>query len=470
MSSTHWPTFESKAMHKHVDFSSHTLKGHGGRPWSLTLVTTVFGTLLCANFATAVSLLPHSLATAAYETPSTLDARAILPSDLRKGPHHTVLDEVVPFRHTHRYRITSPYGQFEAYGGEMLKVRIQEIQAIATIDEEVNHAQSVAAGAKHAILSPLKFALGLFTNPIETILAVPKGMWHIATRISEMAVSERGSLEDPENAELLGFSTVKRQVADHFGVDVYSSNRVLQEKLNSLSWAGYAGDAAVRLATLPIGGPAGAVLTGTSFSTTVGELLRDHTPEELRRLNRDKLEIMRLDDSLIETFLQHPWYSPRHETMLVQALFEMNIVKNRKTFFKVATSARFEEEALFFQRIAEMFLLYHHHVKPLEKFVAIDDRLLMGLTRDHTLIGMLPVEFLPWRAELAESAETVSTWTSSERLKKVELWMTGKPTPRAHRELLAQGITVRRGAMDYLTFHRLANSSGPNAPAQSLPP
>ena len=446
-------------MRKHEDNASHTQQTPLKRQWSFTVTTIVFLTLLCANFATAVSLSPHSSATAAYETQSVFDARAILPPDVRKGSHHTVLDEVVPFRHTHRYRITSPYGQFEAYGGEMLKIRIQEIQAIATMDEEVNHIQSVAAGAKHAILSPFKFMLDLVNEPKETLLAVPKGMWHMATRIGEMAVGERGSLEDSENAELLGFSTVKRQVANHFGVDVYSSNRVLQEKLDSLSWAGYAGDAAIRLATLPIGGPAGAVLTGTSFSTTVGELLRDHTPEELRHLNRDKLEIMRLDDSLIEAFLQHPWYSPRHETVLVQALVEMNVVKNRKTFFKVATSARFEEEALFFQRMAEMLLSYHQNVKPLEEFVAIDDRLLMGLTRDHTLIGMLPSEYLSWRAELAEAAETVATWTSAQQIKKVELWMTGKLSPRAHHELVARGMTVRRGAMDYLTFHRLANSS-----------
>ena len=446
-------------MRKHGDNTSHTQHTLSERQCFLSVATIVFLTLFCANLATAGSFLPHSPATDAYETPSTLDARAILPPDVRKGSHHTVLDEVVPFRHTYRYRITSPYGQFEAYGGEMLKIRIQEIQAIATMDEEVNHVQSVAAGAKHAILSPFNFILDLVNEPKETLLAVPKGVWHMATRIGEMAVGERGSLEDPENAELLGFSTVKRQVANHFGVDVYSSNRVLQEKLTSLSWAGFAGDAAIRLATLPIGGPAGAVLTGTSFSTTVGELLRDHTPEELRHLNRDKLEIMRLDDSLIEAFLQHSWYSPRHETVLVQALVEMNIVKNRNAFFKVATSARFEEEALFFQRTAEMLLSYHQNVKPLEEIVAIDDRLVMGLTRDHTLVGMLPSEYLSWRAELAEAAETIATWASTKEVKTVEVWLTGKPTPRAHRKLLAKGITVRQGAMDYLTFHRLANAS-----------
>ena len=446
-------------MRKHEDNASHTLHGRSSRPWSLTLVAIVFLTLLCGSFATAVSSFTHPAATTRYETPSVLDARAILSPDERKGEHHTVLDEVVPFRYMHRFRITSPYGQFEAYGEDMLRIRIQEIQAIATMEEDVNHVKSLAAGAQHAIMSPFKFTLGLFTNPAETILAVPKGMWHMATRIGEMATGDRGNLEDPENQELMGFSTVKRQVAAHIGVDVYSSNRVLQNKLNSLSWAGYAGDAAIRIATIPIGGPAGAVLTGTSFSNTVGELLRDHAPEELRRLNREKLETMKLNESLIDDFLKHPWYSPRHETVLVQALFEMKIVSNRQAFFEVATSAEFEEDALFFQRMAEMLFSYHHNVKPFERLVAIEDKLLMGVTRDQTLVGMLPIGYLPWRAELAEAADAVANWKAARHIEHVELWIAGKSTPRASRELLAKGIAVRQQAVDYLTFHRLTNAA-----------
>ena len=449
-------------MRKHEDHTSHRQHAHSRRLGSLALATIAFFTLLCANFATAVSPFTHAptSTTAGYEARSILDARAILSPDIRKGEHHTVLDEVIPFRYTHRFRITSPYGQFEAYGEDMLKIRIREIQTIATMEEEVNHLQSLAAGAQHAILSPFKFALDLFAEPTKTILSVPKGMWRMATRIGEMATGERGNLEDTKNEELMGLSTVKRQVADHFGVDVYSSNQVLQEKLDGLSWAGYAGDAAIRLATLPIGGPAGVMLTGTSFSTTVSELLRDHAPEELRRLNRDKLEIMNIDDSLVEAFLKHPWYSPRHETVLVQALFEMDTVNNRQTFLEVATSAEFEEEALFFQRMAEMLLSYHRNVNPLHEIVAVEDRLLMGRTHNQTLVGMLPIGYLPWRAELAEAVATVTHWKSARQVESVELWIAGKPTPRAYRELLAKGITVRQEAMDYLTFHRLANSTG----------
>ena len=446
-------------MRKHADHASHTLHGHWVRPWSLTLVTIVFFTLPCANFATAVSLFTQSPATTGYETPSVLDARAILAPEVRKGKHHTVFDEVVPFRYTHRFRITSPYGQFEAYGEDMLKIRIREIQAIATMDTEVNHLHGLAAGAQHAILSPFTFVLHLFTEPTETILTVPKGMWRMATRIGEMVTGERGSLEDTENEELVGLSGIKREVADYFGVDVYSSNRILQEKLDGLSLAGFTGHTAVGLATIPIGGPAGAMLTGTSLSTAIGEILLNQAPEELRRLNRDKLEAMNVEKPLIEAFLKHPWYSPRHETVLIQALFEMEPVDNRQALLEVATAAAFEEDALFFQRMAEMLLSYHRNVKRLDQLVAIDDRLLVGVTRDHTLVGMLPIGYLPWRAELAEAVETVTNWKADRQVENVELWITGKPTPRASRELRAQGITVRQDAMDHLTFHRLANAT-----------
>jgi len=52
-------------------------------------------------------------------------------------------------------------------------------------------------------------------------------------RIGEMMEGERGALEDTEAEELVGFSLAKRQVAATVGVDVYSSNAVLQEVMKN---------------------------------------------------------------------------------------------------------------------------------------------------------------------------------------------------------------------------------------------
>ena len=385
-----------------------------------------------------------------YEMPQVLDARVILPPELLKSENHTVLDEVVPFRYTRHFRITSPYGQFEAYGEDMLRTRVKEILALASL-EEITQASAFAEGVKNAALSPFKFVWSLLTDPVETVTGVPQGLWRMMTRVSEMVTGERGNLEDSEGQELIGFSMVKRKLAYKLGVDVYSSNRVLQKKLNQVAWAGYVGNTATRLLTLPIGGPAGAVLTGTSWSSVTNELVRDNAPEDLRRMNRDKLVAMGVEDSVIEDFLSHPWYSPRHETILVQALTEMEGVKNRGKLLEVAVSAEFEEEALFFQRMAEMMAAYHRGRGVIVEIVEVPKGMVMAYTEDQTLVATVPVARLPWAREVAEAADGVERWASKERqVQRVELWVSGGLSPRASDQFTARGTKIYEQAFAQL--------------------
>jgi len=397
-----------------------------------------------------------SLESKDYEQPKILDARDILPPDLLSSENHTVLDTVTPFRFTFHFDITSPIGQFEAYGLDQLRTRVQEIQALTLINDEVNQFLCVVEGAKNVILSPFRFLMGLVTDPAETILAIPKGLWRVATRLQEMAIGTRGQLEEEAGKELMGFSTVKRKIANAYGVDVYSSNDVLQKKLDAMSWAGYAGDTGLRLATLPIAGPVGAMISGTSMSTTLGDFVGDYAPEDLRYMNRGTLHAMAINDTLIEAFLTHPWYSPRHETMLVQALAKMEGVLHRSRFLEIAMTAEFEEEALFFQRLAEMLAAYHRHVVPLTEIVVVDTHLIVGYTNERHLTAMLPVSHLPWRQEVEQAADALTTWNSPGRkVEQIEVWLTGTATPRAFIQLLAKGFTLREDAQErlHLTFH-----------------
>ena len=418
------------------------------------LIGIVIWTQGCAVDTNWVPFSPSkpALPSDEFEIPEVLDARDILPPELLKGEHHTVLDEVIPFGYTNHFSITSPFGQFEAYGEDMLRIRIKEIQALSAI-EDVDKFSAFASGAQHAVLSPVKFVTNLLVDPIETLIGVPKGIWRFMTRVQEMAVGERGNLEEDETRELIGFSTVKRRIADSLGVDVYSSNRMLQRKLDRLSWSGYAGDTGVRLLTIPIVGPAGPVLTGTSWSSTMSHLLRDSAPEDLRRLNREKLEKMEFDQALIDKFLSHNWYSPRHETFFVEALAEMKEVKGRGEFMEVALGATFEEDVLFFERLAEMMAAYHQNIKPLSEIVTIQNRLVMGYTTDHNLVAMLPVSRLPWRKEVAEATDIVTNWKSVEHpVRQIELWISGKLTSQATRQLSARGIEIHEQAMDEILF------------------
>ncbi len=421
------------------------------------LIFIVFWTHVCADFATAIP--PHianqtSNATQ-FEFSSDLDARDFLPAELLKSEHHTVLDRVEPFGLTNHFTISSPFGQFEAYGQDMLRIRIQEIHTIAKLKEEgqLDQLTSFGHGVTHAAMGPFKFVVNLLTNPISTAVEIPKGVWRATTRIKEMMTGERGPLEDPASQELIGFSIVKRKVANELGVDAYSSNPVLQNTLDRLSWAGYAGNTGVRLLTIPIAGPAGAILTGTTLSTTVSNLLRDYAPEDLRRLNRDKLKDMGIDESIIEDFLRHEWYSPRHETVIVQALSEMQSVANRGRFLEVAMAAQYEEDALFFQRMAEMLVAYHLTVRPLADIIAIDNQLVMGYANNHTLLAMIPIARLAWQRQVAQAAQQIRNWKNPDHpTQTVEVWISGDPTPMTAKNLKAMGLIVRKHAREQLRW------------------
>lgn len=353
-----------------------------GAVLAIGMLWSVMGGCVGDTAGTPVVLEEADVTSSRYEViaRTRVDARDILPPDLLKSDHHTVLDEVVPYGFTNRFFVTSPFGQFDAFGEDMLRIRVQEVHALAAL-ETMEQSSVLAEGAATAALGTFEAVQSLFTHPIDTLTGVPKGVWRFVNRVDEMATGERGQFEESVGKELIGFSIVKRRLAYTLNVDAYSSNTVLQHKLNQVSWAGFTGGMGVRLLTIPISGVAGLVVRGTTFTAMMNELIRDKAPEDLRRINREKLQHIGADESLVEAFLRHPWYSPRHETILGHALAEMEGVKGRDRLIEAAMSATFEEEALFFQRLAEMMNGYHQHVAPLEEVTVIHQRLVMGIPR-----------------------------------------------------------------------------------------
>jgi hypothetical protein len=131
----------------------------------------------------------------------------------------------------------------------------------------------------------------------------------------------------------------------------------------------------------------------------------------------------------------------------VQALVEMEGTKNREGFIRVALRANKEEEALFFQRLAEMLANYHQTVIPIDKLVIIGDRLILGYTDDLALVATVPVIRLPWTREVAQAADAVVEEASARiRVRRLEVWLTGEFTPRARQELESRGFMIHEGA------------------------
>ncbi|MBC8550477.1 MAG: hypothetical protein H8D23_12600 [Candidatus Brocadiales bacterium] len=390
--------------------------------------------------------------TAGYETPGILRASDILPPELLEGRHFDIHEDVVTFGFTNFFTITSPYGTFDAEGEDMLRTRVHELDAIAAL-RDIKKSNAFGNAAKKAASSSVKGAWSLISHPVSTVSGVHKGMGRLLSRVGEMVKGERGDSEDSVTQELIGFSVVKRKYADKFGVDVYSSNEVLQKELNSVAWAGFAGGVGVSLATMPLKKASRAAfysVKGTKFIHGMNKIVLDYAPEDLRQINRDMLLQIGLEALVVEEFLRHPKFSPRHETIIVHALAELEGVKNRDQFIRQALHAETELDAFIFQRVAEMLYGYHINVVPLKEIIPLR-RIAVGYTTDNVIVGTFPIDHLYWTERAALGLEAVGQLHTVERpVKQTELWITGRLSPRARSEFEAKGLVVKEQIGDML--------------------
>jgi hypothetical protein len=180
----------------------------------------------------------------------------------------------------------------------MLAVRVEEMAAVNAL-EELGHAEAFA-GAMTAGVEMRYRRLGrIAMNPVDTVKGLPSGalrylshsyedLKDTARRVTDRIAHETTEEGDPyrsaappiapETAALpppwyargaasveraglswLGYYKTRRALAERVGVDPYSTNPLLKERLDSLAWAAFSGDKTLGLALDLLGSGAGEV-------------------------------------------------------------------------------------------------------------------------------------------------------------------------------------------------------------------
>ena len=384
-----------------------------------------------------------------YEIPRVLVASQILPPGLSIGENYSVSarlatpEDVVNYGFTNEFEIVSIFGNFEAHCEDMLRIRIQEIKAIGIL-REIKKKVTFDNTLEKVGKSSYSGVMELILHPVDTVTGIPKGGWRFITRSGEMVKGGPEGREDRSGDALIDFAKLKRRYAYKLGVDVYSTNKVLQKELNSVSLAGFASGEGISLIKKPLRGTEGMVIERTPFLDIMDKILLDNAPDELRLINQEKLKQMRVKEPVIKEFLSHPAYSPRNETILVHALAEMDGAKNRDQFIKQALLAEHEERALLYQQIAEMMYGYHKNVKPIRDLIPVR-KLAVGYTADQAIISMLPLDYVYWSemTDLFVSEILLLSKSEARPVTQVKMWISGKFTPTAKEALRAKGITLK---------------------------
>jgi len=374
-----------------------------------------------------------------YESPRDRRAQEVLPSRLISGPHFRVQDRVAADGYMFRFTVSSDYGTFLVGGKYGLRKLIREIQAIAAL-RQVNQGQAVLDGARGKARETVQFGVKLASAPLDTVVSIPQGVAKLFGNISAGLQNSHDPRRDTMTEKVLNVSGAKRKLAYDLGVDVYSSNRVLQSELDNVARAKALGAMAVS-AAIPYGGGAAVSLSGMSQTAReVNGLLRDEPPAALRSRNQEKLQAMGVNSSLAARFLNHYAFTPRHQTIIVSCLEKLRGAQGRNNFISFALAANDEETANFFQNMAEILETYNRTVSPIREINL--PGVLVARTADGSALVPFPLDYGVWSPRAEQVVKKTLARQGRSRPNRIELWVCGAMSPLARSRLEAQGIRV----------------------------
>jgi hypothetical protein len=406
----------------------------------------------------AAALFSAPLLAAGHEPPPALKASALLPAALQSGPRFKVADDVRSDGYMTAFDVQSDFGAFPAPSREMLEVRVREVAALIKL-EDVSKSEVFAKSLGAAAEKKGKALANVAMNPVETAKGVPQGVGRffkgvgakgkkaagdvkedMSDKDKDKGKSEGQPKDDKSGGEaeqaakdVSGMSKARREWARKLDVDPYTTNPALSKKLDDIGWAAYAGGFAVALA--PVG-------TAVSMATKANDLVWQMPPADLAKRNDEKLKAMGVTDATRKAFLKSKFFTPTLQTEMVVALEELGTAKGREE--AVALAARetdSEEDARFYRRNAQMLAQYHQKVAPVTA-VQARKRLFIGRTASGALVFPAAVDYLTWTPEVdAVSAEP--GLKSSKR----DLWLSGRASDTAKKELTARGWTVKESAL-----------------------
>jgi len=237
-----------------------------------------------------------------------------------------------------------------------------------------------------------------------------------------------------------------------WGVDVYSSNKVLQEELNKMGWAAAIGGLGVSGALMAVGGPAALVISSTRTANAVTEVLKQEPPARLRIINKDKLTAMGIGDDLAERFLDHPHFSPRHDTVITASLADLRGAWGRDVFLAAILHAQDAVAATFFMNTAQTLRAYNETTSPIED-IAVVGRLVVARAGNGRALIPFPLDHGVWSKRANEVIDLMKADYEKQGFRGwYDLWVTGTVSWRAKEEFARRGISVTENVDQKMGF------------------
>jgi hypothetical protein len=373
-----------------------------------------------------------------------LQAPLLVQPALLSGPNFRVVPETQVRGYMAHFVIDTKFGPLHADSVELLAVREGEIPALEALDRASRSGAFAHAIAERGRKTGTAVA-HVVEHPVDTITGLPEGVVRYLRKQIDtwsgraQSLADRSSREfenrgDPYHAPIgpmtaarephdepasdekknrawyaragtetereakryLKYSEQRREMAKVLGVDPYSTNPLLDDKLDTLAWAAVWGNFSAGSALGEISGDAANVI---AWSGKLNQYILQLDPEQLREINRKRLLTFCGDEFAVRQFLRRGGFTDTLRTALADALEDLKPQSGCDELIELATTTHGEVEARY---LVDALKLIERQPDARGGQLLVAGAALAWRTPTGKLLLPLPVDYLTWSHAIAE--------------------------------------------------------------------
>ena len=298
--------------------------------------------------------------------------------------------------------------------------------------KHVSRTEALVGGGVESVQQTAQAAGQVIRDPVGTVAKIPESVGGLFSRV-EKRLGARAAGEGnlpPLGQE--GIAKERRSLAQELGVDPYTDNPLLSDKLDQVARWKRGGGLAVGVAT-------GAASMWAGIATKTANLVWTQSPDEVRSTNEKRLQSLLPNASMenIRAFLDNPAFTPTTQSLFVDQLESLPALRGRDSSVRLAGRMGTHDQAHFLVAAIGLLSTYHERVGPL---ASVESRSLLpvALSTSGSLILPVPVDCLAWTERLVAFRNRADL-----RATKREILLSGSATSRARKELSAPGWVLR---------------------------
>lgn len=368
--------------------------------------------------AAALHQAAFAQAPATFETPVVLHAADLIPAQWMQGNSHRVRDQVVTDGFMAHFTVDTDFGPFEAIGVPEVQRKIIEINAIRKLTD-TSKSDLFAEGLKRSIEQPIDAVKNIVKNPVKSVKQAPKTVGHFfskigssiergANKIKQQQDSGEGTAEEMATGvnetmkNAAGFDKARLDTARQLGVDPYSDNKRLQDEIDTVTWAFFAGGLPLRIGAAALS--AGIAVTATNM-VGIPEDTYAHTQAELALMDAKSLTSMGIKQADIKAFQIQRCLSTTRRHRIVRSLETLAHAKGRGSIIQLANSCQTTRQADFL--ISGLFMLEARQRAGSADYqeLHVFGRLPAAMTASGVLEVPAPVDHVTWTEQVAGFAQ-----------------------------------------------------------------